>query len=382
MSRIIALFLVICMWFHLSATGKDLENDDSLKLRRWVLCPFVRPDGANPVIEAAETEFECPMTGNRVKWEESYTFNPAAALRGDSIVVLYRAEDNSGQGIGKRASRIGYASSADGISMSRRPAPVLCPGGDGFTEIDCPGGCEDPRVAVTDDGLYVMLYTSWNRKIPRLSVATSRDLIHWQKHGPAFAKAYDGRFANIATKSASILTALKDSCLVIDKVSGKYFMYWGEYAVHAATSDNLIDWTPVVDEEDNLVKLATPRQGYFDSQMTECGPPALRTPHGIVLIYNGKNDPRRGDRMYPAGVYCAGQMLFDPDDPLHLVDRLDTPFFKPETPFEKSGQYPHGTVFTEGLVYKDGKLYLYYGCADSKVAVAVADGTKLTEIKK
>ena len=56
-----------------------------------------------------------------------------------------------------------------------------------------------------------------------------------------------------------------------------------------------------------------------------------------------------------------------------LKARLDEPFFKPEAPFEKSGQYRDGTVFTEGLVYKDGKLYLYYGCADSRVAVAIAE---------
>ena len=350
-----------------------------MKPRAWALGPFVRPEGANPVLEARPTEFMCPMRGEKVKWEESYVFNPAAVAKDGRIAVLYRAEDNSGQGIGKRTSRIGYADSRDGVTMKRRKAPVLYPGGDDFTDIDCTGGCEDPRVAVTDDGLYVMLYTSWNRKTPRLSVATSRDLIHWRKHGPAFAKAFDGRFARIATKSASILTALKDGRLVIDKVDGRYFMYWGEYAVHAAVSDNLVDWTPVVDDKGELLALARPRSGYFDSQMTECGPPAVRTPQGIVLIYNGKNDPRRGDRMYPSGAYCAGQMLFDADDPLRLVDRLDCPFFKPEAPFEKSGQYRDGTVFTEGLVYKEGRLYLYYGCADSKVAVAVAGAGALTE---
>ena len=339
----------------------------------WVLGPFVRPAGVNPVIEPSDAEFDCPMTGQRVRWEESDVFNPAAVLAGNRVAVLYRAEDNSATGIGKRTSRIGLATGVNGVKMNRAGAPVLFPGGDDFTDIDCPGGCEDPRVAVTDDGTYVMLYTSWNRRTPRLSVATSRDLKHWTKHGPAFAKAYDGRFAKIATKSASILTALKDGRLVIDKVDGRYFMYWGEYAVHAATSDNLVDWTPVVDSKGDLLKLATPRRGRFDSQMTECGPPAVRTPEGIVLIYNGKNDPKRGDRRYPSGAYCAGQMLFDTENPLMLKARLDEPFFKPEAPFEKSGQYRDGTVFTEGLVYKDGKLYLYYGCADSRVAVAIAE---------
>ena len=69
--------------------------------------------------------------------------------------------------------------------------------------------------------------------------------------------------------------------------------------------------------------------------------------------------------------YCAGQLLFDINDPTKLIGRLDEPFFVPEAPFEKSGQYPDGTVFVEGLVLYKGHWYLYYGCADSRVAVAV-----------
>lgn len=260
--------------------------------------------------------------------------------------------------------------------MKRFDSPVLFPGGDDFENIECPGGCEDPRVAMTEDGLYVMLYTAWNRKTPRLAVATSRDLKNWTKHGLAFEKAYDGRFARIATKSASMLTKVKGGKLVIDKVDGKYFMYWGEYAVHAATSDNLTDWYPVLDENNELLKIVRPRNGYFDSQMTECGPPAIRTKQGIVLMYNGKNDKKRGDANYPAGAYCAGQLLFDSKDPYKVLGRLDKPFFMPEASFEKSGQYKDGTVFIEGLAYYKKKLYLYYGCADSKVAVAVCDDTK------
>lgn len=78
--------------------------------------------------------------------------------------MLYRAEDNSAQGIGKRTSRVGYAESKDGIEMKRLDNPVLFPAEDNFKDQDWPGGCEDPRVAMTEDGLYVMLYTAWNRK--------------------------------------------------------------------------------------------------------------------------------------------------------------------------------------------------------------------------
>lgn len=339
----------------------------------WSLGPFVRPEGANPVLEPrSSTDFFCPMRKQSVKWEEGDVFNPAAVATGEKIVVLYRAEDKSGVGIGKRTSRIGYAESTDGLSFSRSSVPVLYPCDDAFKEIDWPGGCEDPRVAMTEEGQYVMLYTSWNRKKPRLSVATSWDLKHWTKHGLAFLKAYDGRFADMPSKSASILTKVKDGRLVIDKVDGKYFMYWGEYAVHAAVSENLVDWYPVLDEKRQLKKLALPRKGYFDSQMTECGPPAVRTKHGIVLLYNGKNERGiKGDTLYHAGAYCGGQLLFDKADPCKVVGRLNKPFFVPEASFEKSGQYADGTVFIEGLAYYKRKLYLYYGCADSRVGVAV-----------
>lgn len=310
-----------------------------------------------------------------------HTFNPAATTKDGKIVVLYRAEDNSAQGIGKRTSRVGYAESKDGIEMKRMASPVLFPAEDNFKDQDWPGGCEDPRVAMTEDGLYVMLYTAWNRKKARLAVATSRDLKNWTKHGLAFDKAYNGRFNDLFCKSGSILTKLKGNQLVIDKVDGKYLMYWGEYAVYAATSDNLIDWYPVLDEKNELMKIIQPRKGHFDSLLTECGPPAIRTKHGIVLVYNGKNSGKTGDANYPGNAYCAGQLLLDGNDPYKVLDRLDKPFFAPEAPFEKSGQYKDGTVFIEGLVYHKKKLYLYYGCADSQVAVAVCDDVKKLKTK-
>jgi predicted GH43/DUF377 family glycosyl hydrolase len=90
-------------------------------------------------------------------------------------------------------------------------------------------------------------------------------------------------------------------------------------------------------------------------------------------LYNGKNKVGEGDPDYAANAYCAGQALFDKNDPALLINRLDQPFLFPEEDFEKNGQYPGGTVFIEGLVYFQKKWFLYYGCADSKVAVAVYD---------
>lgn len=307
-------------------------------------------------------------------WENGDTFNPAATVKNDTICVLYRAEDQSGQGIGQRTSRIGFAQTTDGTTIVKKSgAPVLFPAKDSQEELEWPGGCEDPRVAVTEDGTYVVLYTQWNRKQARLAVGHSKDLIHWEKYGPVFKNAYRGKFADSFSKSASIVTTLKDGRLVITKIHGKYLMYWGEKAVYAATSTDLINWEPVVDGNQELVELASPRKGYFDSELTECGPPAVLTSKGIVLIYNGKNKGgSEGDPSYTANAYCAGQLLFDRDNPYKVIDQLNTPFIIPEASFEKSGQYPAGTVFVEGLVFHKNQWFLYYGCADSRVAVAIS----------
>ena len=347
----------------------------------WALGGFVRPEKANPIITPnPSNQFDCPMQDKKIGWEESDVFNPAATVKDGKIYVLYRAEDNSATGIGQRTSRIGLAESEDGIHMKRRKTPVMYPDKDNMKEYEWEGGCEDPRVTMTEDGLYVMAYTSWNRKVARLCIATSRDLVKWEKHGPAFAKAYNGRFKDIFCKSGSMVTTIKDGKQVLTKIDGKYFMYWGEHAVYAATSDDLVNWTPILDEKNELATVIKPRPQYFDSALTECGPPAILTDKGIVLLYNGKNqtnDSKR-DKRFTAGAYCAGQILTDPKEPLKVLQRLDVPFFRPMASFEKSGQYVDGTVFIEGLVFFKNKWYLYYGCADSQVSVAIYDPAKKT----
>lgn len=337
----------------------------------WAITGFERASGVPVLGPDTTVRFLCPMRGDSVAWMESDVFNPAATVKGDSIIVLFRAEDNSATGIGSRTSRVGYAASADGVDFRYMSSPVLFPADDSQRELECPGGCEDPRVAMTDDGTYVMFYTQWNRKMPRLAVATSRDLVNWEKHGPAFAKAYDGRFADEFSKSASVVTRLDGDRQVIAMIDGKYYMYWGEKFVNLATSDSLTDWTPMLDSDGELLHVMDPRDGYFDSELTECGPPAVLTDKGIVMLYNGKNaGGETRDKRYTANTYCGGQALFDAAEPQRLIARLDEPFFKPEADYEKSGQYPAGTVFIEGLVRFKGAWYLYYGCADSRVGVA------------
>ncbi|WP_029164020.1 hypothetical protein [Anaerophaga thermohalophila] len=80
-----------------------------------------------------------------VNWEEKDVFNPASALKGDTVFLLYRAEDSIGKYNG--TSRIGLAYSLDGYKFRKKPEPVLYPDNDEFKKYEWEGGCEDPRTA-------------------------------------------------------------------------------------------------------------------------------------------------------------------------------------------------------------------------------------------
>ena len=120
-----------------TTTGKE-DNRVGYSVPSYVLKVLI------PVISPQPTSFYCPMQKQQVKWEESDTFNPAATTKDGKIVVLYRAEDNSAQGIGKRTSRVGYAESKDGIEMKRMASPVLFPAEDNFKDQDWPGAAKIP----------------------------------------------------------------------------------------------------------------------------------------------------------------------------------------------------------------------------------------------
>lgn len=314
------------------------------------------------------------LKNETVRWKKADVFNPAAIVRNDTIYVLSRCEDNPAAALGERTSRIGISGSQDGIHFTSFKEPVLYPAIDAFQQYDYPGGCEDPRIVQTEDGLYVLAYTSWNYKVPRLSIAFSKDLFHWEKKGPAFAKAYSQRFLDTASKSASMITKMVNNKPVLAKINGKYWMYWGEYFVNLAWSENLYDWFPLLDKDGFMKKAIQTRPHYFDSDLDECGPPALITDHGVLLIYNGKNanNIKDADPSLLLGTYSTGRVFFDLKDLQTVLVRSDTPFLKPTLPYEISGQYKAGTTFAEGLVYYKGKWFLYYGTADSFVGVAVS----------
>ena len=337
----------------------------------WEIGPFTRPASGNPVIAPRpESTFIDPVLKAGVHWEALHTFNPAAIVRDGKVYVLYRAEDASGAAkIGGHTSRLGLAESTDGIHFLRRGAPVFYPAADAQQAREWPGGVEDPRLTEAEDGTYVLTYTQFNRKTFSVGVATSRDLLHWTKYGPAFGGA---KYANLRYKSAAIVTERRQGRLLAARINGRYWMYWGEGAIHLATSSDLIHWTPVEDAKGVPVEVLRPRPGHFDSTFPEVGPAPVLTGNGIVVVYNGKNAAEGGDKALGPNAYAAGEVLFDGKDPARLLQQAAEPVLQPELPYEKTGQYAAGTTFAEGLVYFHERWFLYYGCADSLVAVATA----------
>src|SRR6266699_777584 len=179
-------------------------------------------------------------------WESAGTFNPAVLFDDGKFIMLYRAQDTAG------TSRLGYAESRDGIHFTRRPEPVLAPEAD----YEKDGGVEDPRLqkfGATDS----LTYTGYNKKDAQLCLATSGDLIHWERKG-VILPAYKGNWNKGWTKSGAI---------VPEKMDGKYWMYWLGTAADKTDqmglswSTDLLHWS-----EATGTPVLAKRPGKFDSR--------------------------------------------------------------------------------------------------------------------
>jgi predicted GH43/DUF377 family glycosyl hydrolase len=283
-------------------------------------------------------------------FESAGVFNPAVVKYGESFVMLYRAQDLRG------TSTLGYAASRDGLHFARRARPVLWP----QTTYEQGGGLEDPRL-VQFGSTFFLTYTGYNNvkghgpsgKDAQLCLATSRDLIHWQRHG-VIMPAYQGAWNAGWTKSGAIIP---------EKIKGRYWMYYLGDArsqgsqMGLAQSADLLHWKDATSQP-----VLRSRPGRFDSRVVEPGPPPVITPHGILLIYNGADD-----RL----VYSTGWALFERNDPSRVIARAGSPIFWPVLRWEKRGQTPN-VVFIEGLVRPGSAWFFYYGGADKYVGAAAA----------
>ncbi len=394
----------------------------------WELGPFVRPLDAPAIEPNRFYTFTTPATGQKTLWDNLAVFDPGAAIAADGeVAVLFRAEASSAAGQSpESASRLGLATSKDGLFFTVHGAPVLSPED---SPPPAPGsryGLRGARIVVGPHGSYVMTYTesaasraAGGQPQDRICIATSSNLRNWTRRGPAFAASLPsaaGKAARINDGFGAILTELRHGRLQAAKLHGRYWMYWGEQAVHLATSPDLIHWTPVLDQRSGRpLTVLSPRAGHFDSGAATVGPPPLLTRRGILLVYNGENSllgvsnanntqvtdaptpalppsPSRSRHSGSAGVsllrpdapglaadptlrpgaYAVGEALFSAADPTRLLKRANHPVLQPVWPYERDGRRSAGGVFAEGMVVWQGQWLLYYGAADSVIGVARA----------
>jgi predicted GH43/DUF377 family glycosyl hydrolase len=299
----------------------------------------------------AERLSQEPLLGPGRGWSEFGLFNPTAIKTGDKTVLLFRAQDRN------HTSRIGYAESTDGLHFKIRPEPVLSP----ETAYEKGGGLEDPRV-IQINGTYYLTYTGYDLHSAQLCLATSTDLIHWQRRG-VIMPAYQGTWNTQWTKSGAI---------VPEKISGKWWMYYlgtrkdpdgqsRDYMGLASSSD-LLHWKDVTQKP-----VLDRRPGAFDSRVMEPGPAPTLTQAGILLLYNGADDHL---------VYGPGWILFDRHGPTRAMARAERPFLVPTLEWEREGNVPN-VIFLEGAIPKSNaessnnlEFTGYYGAADKFIGVA------------
>jgi predicted GH43/DUF377 family glycosyl hydrolase len=343
--------------------ANNFGKTETKKTADWALLDFVKTDSLNPIMQpSAGQKFFCPLTKKEILWEERNVLNPSAIVKGDKVYMIYRAQDRN------MTSRLGLAESEDGLHFKKMPAPVLYPDSDDMYKYEWKGGVEDPRVVEGENGTYILTYTSYDGKTARLCLASSKDLVNWTKHGLVLG---DGKYRDTWSKSGAIVSSLEQGRIKAMKIKNKYWMYFGDTDLFIATSDDLIHWEVAENEESKeMIAVLHPRPGYFDSRLVEPGPYALLQEKGILLIYNSSNAANFNDPELPKFAYAAGQALFDRDNPFRMIDRMADYFIYPDKPYEKTGEV-NNVCFVEGLVFFRNKWFLYYGTADSKIAVAV-----------
>lgn len=353
----------------------------------WTLDGFVKQDAINPILKPSDTLFFfCPLNKKEVKWQERNVLNPSAIVKDDMVYLFYRAQDAKG------TSRIGLATSEDGLNFKKDKFPVFYPDQDEMISYEwnykkikgesldqeCNScyfdGVEDPRIIESENGDYIMTYTAYDGKTARLALASSTDLINWKKHGLVLK---DDRFRDLWSKSGAIITQQRGNKMIAAKINGYYWMYFGDTNLYMAYSKDLINWQVALNEENGkMISVLHPRQGYFDSRLVEPGPYAILKKEGVLLIYNGSNASNFNDPGVATFTYSAGQALFDKELPYKLINRTDENFLFPEKDYEMIGEV-NNVCFVEGLVFFKNKWFLYYGTGDSKVAVAVSEANKL-----
>jgi beta-1,2-mannobiose phosphorylase / 1,2-beta-oligomannan phosphorylase len=310
----------------------------------------------NPIIRPVEHH----------SWESLQTFNAAACYADGKVHFFYRALGDD------YISRIGYATSIDGVTIHKRlKYPIYniithydedpevlrhrYDAADTYASGGGWAGCEDPRVTFIDEtNTLFMFYVAFDGyNMPRVAM-TSISMDDILTHD------WNWKPAQIISPPGVID---KSGVLFPEKIKGKYVI------MHRIFPDILIDFVDTLEfpkgtylKGEHRIRI---RPDHWDSRKIGAGAPPLKTKHGWLLIYYGVDDRN-------ASQYKMGAMLLDHDDPRKVLYRTNAPIVEPTNWYENEG-HKTGIVYPCGAVIKDDSLYVYYGGADTVVCVAYAE---------
>jgi predicted GH43/DUF377 family glycosyl hydrolase len=308
-------------------------------------------------------------------FESKAVLNPACYQDGEFVHMFYRAVS------GDNVSSLGYCKLKGPLEIVERlDKPVLIPEHDYEKR-----GIEDPRLTKIGDTFY-LIYTAFDGKNARIAYATSKDLINFEKKGIISANITYNKaeifFARSELKDryyffsahmqekygADILLWEKDGILFPEKINDKFAM------IHRILPEMQLiyfdDFEQLKDEkfwEKHLSNLAqyvvVENTEWFENRNIGAGAPPIKTEAGWLLIYHAVRERNIGR------IYSVGAILLDLENPLKLVGKLKNPIFSPEEDWEKTGEVKN-VVFPSGTSIFKNRLYIYYGAADSQIAVA------------
>ena len=121
---------------------------------------------------------------------------------------------------------------------------------------------------------------------------------------------------------------------------------------------------------DHHILLAARRGGWWDANKIGLSPPPLRTPDGWLILYHGVRVTASGS------IYRLGLALADLNDPCHVLARSGEWVFSPEEDYETFGDVDK-VVFPCGWILEGDEVRLYYGGADTCLALATASLSRL-----
>lgn len=274
-------------------------------------------------------------------------FNPAAIEVNGETILLVRVEDMRG------FSHLTLARSENGYSgWQVETTPTLVPDP---TYNEEQWGIEDPRIVWLEERQeYAITYVSFSRGGPLVSLAMTKDFKSFRRMG-CLVPPED--------KDASLFPRLvNDHYVLIHRP-----IIRGEAHIWISFSPDLKFWG------DHQV-LIPARPGWWDSHRVGLGPPPIETPEGWLIIYHGV-------RMTASGsLYRVGMALLDLDDPRKIIRRTENWIFGPKESYERMGDVP-AVTFPTGVVVDQpsGDVRMYYGAADSYVAIAIAQLNRLLE---